>query len=366
MSTKDIIQSEALIEVLKYRRSGVAITMRGGKTRLAIQHFVKKYHQFIEVLVVIPKLSVVQSWTDELIILGLDDLKKHIKFCTYLSLHKENPNDYDIVYLDECHSLLETHNEFLSNFKGEILGLTGTPPVRKGTTKYNMVQKYCPIVYTLTVDDATDRKIINNYQIVIHQLELSKLNTVKKKKKDGTFWFTSELKDYNYITQRLEDAISGFEKQKFSIIRMKSMMDYKTKEDYTKDMLKNTKGKCIVFANTQIQAEKMCKHSYHAKNPLSKDNLQLFKDGRINQLSCVLQLSEGVTIHNLKLSIIMHAYGNERKTPQRLGRILGLNPSETAICHILCYKNTVDEKWIAAALKGFNPSKVTYFNPLIN
>ena len=34
----------------------------------------------------------------------------------------------------------------------------------------------------------------------------------------------------------------------------------------------------------------------------------------------------------------MHAYGNERKTAQRIGRLLRLNPSESAVCHILCYK----------------------------
>jgi hypothetical protein len=60
----------------------------------------------------------------------------------------------------------------------------------------------------------------------------------------------------------------------------------------------------------------------------------------------------------------MHAYGNERKSAQRIGRLLRLNPSETASCHILCYKNTQDVKWVNSALSTFNQEKIKYYNPL--
>ena len=119
-----------------------------------------------------------------------------------------------------------------------------------------------------------------------------------------------------------------------------------------------------MFANTHEQADKMCSHSYHSSNPKSEENLQLFSDGRIDKLSCVLQLSEGVSIPNLKQGIIMHAYGNERKSAQRIGRLLRLNPAETSICHILCYKGTKDEKWVKSALHDFDQNKIEYYNPL--
>jgi hypothetical protein len=60
----------------------------------------------------------------------------------------------------------------------------------------------------------------------------------------------------------------------------------------------------------------------------------------------------------------MHAYGNERKSAQRIGRLLRLNPDETATCHILCYKDTVDEKWVKNALSEFDSSKIKYYDPL--
>ena len=73
-----------------------------------------------------------------------------------------------------------------------------------------------------------------------------------------------------------------------------------------------------------------------------------------------MQLNEGVNIPELKQGIIMHAYGNERKSAQRIGRLLRLNPDDTAIVHILCYMDTIDEAWVKEALEGYDPSKITW------
>jgi len=364
INSRSVVQADALAIASQHKRCGLGISMGVGKTRIAIQHLQKNFNQLIEVLVVVPKHSVTKSWIDELGKMGLASLVKHITFTTYLSLKKKDPNNYDIVYLDECHSLKESHEVFLSSFKGKVLGLTGTPPRDKDSEKGRLVQKYCPIKYTFKVDDATESNILNDYKIIIHELELSKLPTLKKKNKAGGFWYTSEQKDYNYATSRLAEAQSDKQIQFGRIMRMRAIMDYTSKESYVKSIVKNINAKCIVFANTQKQADRICKHSYHSKNLKSEENLELFSDGRIDRLSCVLQLSEGVTIPKLKAGIIMHAYGNERKTAQRIGRLLRLNPTETATCHILMYKGTQDEKWVANAVKGFDKLKVKYFNPL--
>ena len=364
VSNREIVQADALAIAIKNNRCGLGISMGVGKTRIAIQHLSNFYDQFIKALVVIPKWSVKDSWTQELKLMNKSILLEHIEFTTYISLKKKDPKSYDLLYLDECHSLKESHDSFLSNFSGRILGMTGTPPKDRQSEKGKMVQKYCPMKYLFNVDAATDSKILNDYKIIVHELELSKLPTLKKKNKNGGYWWTSEQKDYSYINSRVAEAQTQKQIQFSRIMRMRALMDYTSKESYVKSMLKNIDTKCIVFANTQAQADRICKYSYHSKNPKSEDNLELFSDGRIHQLSCVLQLSEGVTIPKLKSGIIMHAYGNERKTAQRIGRLLRLNPTETAVCHILCYKNTQDVTWVNRALKSFDESKVTYYNPL--
>lgn len=366
MSNREEIQKEALELTLDHKNCGLGISMGVGKTRVAIQHLIKNYHPDIKVLVVAPKKSIFQSWIDEIAKMNIKDIKilNHITFSTYLSINKHNPKEYDIVYLDECHSLLFSHREFLDKFNGKILGLTGTPPRRKGSEKYNMVQKYCPIIYKFSVDDATDSNILNDYKIIIHKLQLSKLLEFTKKSKNGGKWYTSELRDYTYLTTRCQQAMTAKSQQFAAIMRMRGLMDYTTKENYLKGILRNISSKCIIFANTQAQADRVCKHSYHSGNQNSEENLELFSDGRINKLSCILQLSEGVSIPNLRQGIIMHAYGNERKTAQRIGRLLRLSPEQKATCHILCYENTIDEKWVEQSLKTFDKNKIEYYNPL--
>jgi superfamily II DNA or RNA helicase len=150
--------------------------------------------------------------------------------------------------------------------------------------------------------------------------------------------------------------------QMLRVMRMKAMMEYPSKEKYTKILMESINTKCIVFANTQDQADRLCRFSYHSGNSNSEENLLAFKDGKIDKLSCVLQLNEGINIPNLRQGIIMHAYGNERKASQRIGRLLRLNPEEKAIVHILCYKDTVDEKWVKDALEGFDQTKIMWKN----
>jgi superfamily II DNA or RNA helicase len=156
-------------------------------------------------------------------------------------------------------------------------------------------------------------------------------------------------------------SANGFkEEQILRVMRMKSMMGYPSKERYALRLFNKITDKVILFANTQEQADKMCKYSYHSGNKGSEVNLELFKTGDIDKLSCVLQLNEGVNIPKIKQGIIMHAYGNERKSAQRLGRMLRLNPDEKAVIHILCYDNTVDTTWVQNALEQYDDTKIKW------
>jgi len=360
MNKRDQIQREALDMAIKHKRCGLGISMGVGKTLIGlsyIDHFQGGNMGTLKVLVVAPKLSIFDSWRSDAqkFSISLDN----VDFTTYLSLNKFNPHEYDIVVLDECHSLLYNHHTFLAVYAGRVLGLTGTPPRYHKSEKGQMVFHYCPIMYTYITDDAVDDQILNDYRIIVHKMPLSTDNTLPVKMKNSTF-YTSEKKSYEYWTKRLMEAQSKKQEQIASVMRMRAMMDFRTKEKYAKNLLSEIDEKCIVFANTQAQADRICKYSVHSENPDADENLQKFKDGDIEELSCVLQLNEGVNIPNLKAGIIMHAYGNERKSNQRIGRLLRLNPTETAIVHILCYKETVDDRWVNEALKDLDPKKIKY------
>jgi len=353
------IQEEALKATEGRRRCSVVLGTGVGKTLVGLLHIERNTNAMQNVLVVAPKKSIFQSWSDDAVKFGKQDLLKRITFSTYIGLPKRNPNEYDYVYLDECHSLLDSHRTFLDVYKGGILGLTGTPPKHKGSEKGMMVGQFCPVVYTFKADDAIENGIINDYQIIVHELQLNKCKGYQAVMKNKSF-VTSEYDNYVYWSRRI-DVGSG-NMHMLRVMRMKALMEYSTKEKYTKELMKSINTKCIVFANTQDQADKLCRYSYHSGNKNSEDNLLLFKEGKIKQLSCVLQLNEGINIPDLRQGIIMHAYGNERKAAQRIGRLLRLNPDEKAIVHILCYMGTVDEKWVKEALEGFDQDKIVWRN----
>jgi hypothetical protein len=69
-----------------------------------------------------------------------------------------------------------------------------------------------------------------------------------------------------------------------------------------------------------------------------------------------------VNIPNLKYGIIMHSYSNERKSNQRIGRLLRLNPDQQSVIHILAYKDTIDTEWTISALSDLDQSKITWKN----
>lgn len=355
--TKDEIQQQALEATVGKAMCSVVLGTGVGKTLVGLNHMNKNTTELMRVLVVAPKRSIFQSWKDDAAKFNMQNLLQRITFTTYLSLNKHNPNDYDAIYLDEAHSLLDSHRGFLENYKGIILGLTGTPPKYRNSEKGRLVNEFCPVVFTFKADDAVENGILNDYQIIVHELDLNRSKNYLVTMKGKSF-NTSEYDNYIYWSRRL-DVGSG-NTHMLRVMRMKAMMEYPSKERYAKLLLDSINSKCILFANTQAQADRLCEHSYHSNNPNSEENLQMFKNGEINKLSTVLQLNEGVNIPNLKQGIIMHAYGNERKASQRIGRLLRLNPDDKAIVHILCYMGTVDEKWVKEALDSFDQSKIVW------
>ena len=360
MKNRDQIQEEALKILLPLKRAGIGVTMGGGKTLIGLRHMDANYNDYCKFLVVAPKLSILDEWKSQADQHGLSHLKEHMHFTTYLSLTKEL-YDYDVIYLDECHSLLFSHEAWLNGYTGKIVGLTGTPPKFKGSEKGEMVDKFCPIVYRYVTDSAVEDKILNDYRIVVHTLTLDPIKNILVEK-NGKQWYTSELAQYDYWSYRLQSTKSKKEAQIVRVMRMKALMDFRSKEKLAKKIMDASTNKLIVFANTQEQADRLCSHSYHSNNPDSESNLTAFKSDMISRLSCVLQLNEGVNIPNLKEGIILHAYGNERKASQRIGRLLRLNPNDCSIINILCYKKTVDETWVENALSDFDKSKISYIN----
>ena len=361
---REEIQDQALQEIIKHNRCTTAISMRVGKCLIGLRRLDLLYQQNnqIRILIVAPKVAIQKSWKDDAKKFGLEHLLPNIKFTTYRSLNlKKQTLEYDIVILDECHSLLVTNVAWLSSFSGMILGLTGTPPKYETSFRARLIKTYCPIVFEYMTNDAVEDHILNDYRVIVHLVPISSEKNIPVKKKDGGIFYTSEQNSYNYWTEKVNEADSMAAKQKASIMRMKVMQEFRSKVNYAKRHLQQIDQKCLVFANTQEQADQLCQYSYHSKNKDSIKNLELFNTDQIEKMACVAQLSEGITIPGLAMVLILHSYSNEKNLAQRLARALSLKPDEVATIHILAYKDTCDANvWVPSALENFDSSKIRY------
>jgi superfamily II DNA or RNA helicase len=358
---KEQIHKEVL-ELLKgVDRAGIGLTMGMGKTYLGLKHMLKNLKPNCKFLVAAPTNVILESWKSEAEKFNLVDVLQYVDFTTYSSLSKQD-FDYDIVYLDEYQHVTESHNEWLSNHCGKIIALSGTPP--EGGIKLALSNIYYPLIYTFKTDDAVQEGMLNNYKIYVHRLNLDYRPNITKKRKDGRIWKSSEAKEYEYISNLIQDETNSKSLQMLRIRRLTLLKSFESKVEYCKKLLKLRKRKVIVFANTKDQADRLSKYSYHSGNKNSERNLKLFSKGEIDVLSAVLQISAGVNIPGLESAIILHAYSNNNKLSQRLGRCLRLDVSQTATIHVLCYKNTVDELWVKEALKEYDQSKITFVNDL--
>lgn len=366
MKTKDELQQEALLAIGERQVAGIEVSMGVGKTLIGLKHILSKYHETAKFLIVVPKKAIIKSWKDDAIKFNLEFLIPHLHFTTYLSLAKQS-YDYDFICLDECHSIKFTHGDYLSIYTNvhhkPILGLTGTYPKFKRSEKFQMCNRFCPKIFTYTVDDAVNEKILNDYRVIVHGVKLSAEKTLQQKKKNGDTWMSSELKQYNYWNDRFNKAMGEQDRYLATIHRMKTLQMFPSKEIVAKRIFDEQTDKTIVFATTQDQADRLSEYSYHSKNTRSEKNLEMFKTGEVLKLAAVEQLSEGVTIPNLKCGIIIHSYANNRKANQKIGRMLRLNPDETATVHILCYYETVDKQWVTEALSTLDQSKISWILP---
>lgn len=359
INKKSIIQQECLDAIGNKTLAGAVLGTGAGKTLLGLKHMAKNYNDVAMFLVVAPKKSIFNEWISQAKEHGLEYLISHITFSTYLSLHKQ-PYTFDVAYFDECHNAKLKHGQWMSWYysnMGKLIGLTGTYPKYKSSEQYIVCNEYFPVVYKYTIADGIAAHMLNDYKIYVHLLELNKART-HRTSKGGLM---SEADNYNMWCRSISTAKPKDVMFK-RIMRMKAMQSYRTKVVYAKDLMEKQSDKTLVFTDYTDQADSICEHVYHSKEKKSKENLELFRSGKITRLASVLQIAEGANIPDLKVGIIMHAYANEKKLAQKIGRFLRLNPDQKSIVHILCYKDTVDLDWCKKALKDFDKTKVFKYN----
>lgn len=354
---KEEIQKKAFSKIDFEGINGIEMSMGTGKTRLGLNYCTHLLSKDInrKILIVYPNNSIKESWKEEIEKIGFK-YKTNLTFSTYLSVKKYNQKDFYAVICDESHSITESSYKFLKEYK-RILGLTGTPITNTYSDKFYYFKSLFPAKFTYLISEAVEDEILNNFNLHLHYLELSKTKDIQVNFNKGSF-YTSEYDQYRSLTKKLDTA-TGYIKDRYVMSRLLLLKNFKTKLNYVKKLVKTLDNKTIVFTPSIEFANDISDCRVHSKEKNSKECLASFMRGDTKLLSCVEQLSMGITIPNLKSAIVMHSYASEVRLPQKLGRILRLNPDEVSDLHILVYKDTKDSEWLNEAIKLLNPKTLT-------
>lgn len=310
------------------------------------------------------------------------ELYNNLTRCCYKSLHKYDLNDFDGIILDEAHHLsVKQYNllrRYLHLFKKDdlhskkVIALTATPG------KYGFTQKVLKEivgnnVFNYTLDEAADNQFVNNFKIHVIYTELDNVNKNSLSGSKDKPFYTTEQSNYNYLTKTIDElkeemkTSSGMVKyfskyQMYIRKRARLLYELQSKLLSVKQFLNKLDNeqpntKTIIFARTIAMAETLEKNSIHSKS--KEDFIAPFIEGKINRISSVDMLLEGMNLSKVEVGIITSP-PSERKFIQSLGRCLRNDVDKISHYYIFCVKNTVEEDWLKTALEDINQEKIIY------
>lgn len=380
-TTKDRVQKEAMQAVIKAGGRGIVVKATGaGKSKVAILYAKKTKPKTIALIVPTEELRD-DTWGEEFKKWKAIDIYEKIDRYCYASAHKIFEKEYDLVILDECHHLTALGSEFFANNNvKDIIALTATLP--SDTEKKDILKSLgLNPVYTITIDQALEMDLVAPFKI---KVLFTQLDTVDKYIAAGSKakpFMTTEYGQYTYITNVINSLVGAKDDPEssgqksltardrdylkvLSLKRMRLIYNLKSKAKVAKVLISSLEkeDRTLIFCGSIAQAEELCPHRYHSKIHKSNNDLELFKAEKLNTLSCVNALNEGVNISNLDKGIIVQLNSNELNLIQKIGRIIRKRPGHEALIYILCCKGTQDEVWLKKSLENFDAKNIEYLN----
>ncbi len=284
--------------------------------------------------------------------------------------------------MDEIQDLLSDKrilfilNSNLNNVK--LLALTATLDRKRKyivqdeeITKYQLLNRFCPIIYSYTINEAIDDKNTRELKFFIlkHSLDIRKNIKAKGKNKE---WMTSEQLQYEYLDKAFKKAIfMPDSKSKDKYVRMcaanraRFLYSLPSKTELVKTLVSKLEGKTLIFGLDNKSLIEICPNAIVETNKnLSKD-LEDFKLGKTQITASNKILRQGENIPNLS-NIIFHSYYSAWPVfTQMLGRSRKSNSVGYVI--LVLTENTQEQKWFEAATENLKSSWIycTSINQLI-
>lgn len=304
-----------------------------------------------------------------------------IEFYTYQAL--VDTSHAVFTCLDEIHSSLSSVYRVNLEWatKGYILGLTGTPEeqmyvfpdkaipklfmtreelelklITDQTTKGNIYQCFCPIVYTKTEEELIDLEVLSPFETVIIWHTLDKTNktceiTPTWKVSEEKWWenskeYTKKLFAQAYQTddERYKKSLIFRATNLIRSVMSKFLYNLPSKVEVSKKILSLLETPTIIFGVEKEPLWNLTSNVVDNKKD-AVELVKLFNEGVIDVIATSKALQQGITVKGLQNGILHTFQSSSGQLIQMFGRLIRRVEGKMARLYIIVTRDTYEEKW---------------------
>lgn len=344
-----------------------------------------------DILIVVPRNTIKDSWIGELQKWGYSDLK--VTLTTYKSFPK-HVGEYKAVIFDECHHLTKRCRAVVPYFKFDnVLLLSATVAPKQEVELKGLFDNL--ICHKISTREAIENEILPDPKVYLIPLKVN--NTVVNqviirnpdKPNEVTVRYRYRWSHYKQKSYRVKILCTEGE----YLAELNNKVEYLKKLYYKKgtkalkqrwlatakerlqwlstrkntvvlQLLKKLKdNRTITFCGSIEQTEVLGKYCVNSKNKESKRNLERFNEGKIKHITACNMLDEGVNLTKCQIGIYSILNSSEIMMVQKLGRLLR-HPKPVVI--IPYFQNTREEEIVQEMLENYNPDLVEVIDNINN
>lgn len=367
---KDTVQKEVLSSWRSSNKRGTFEGATGvGKSKVGVMATIAQFEKKPDSIVYIATPTATlrdTGWPDEFKKWNVEHLISKIVFLCHTSMHEVLvEGEVDLFIYDEIHHITVDNMKFFTNNKvWDILSL-GATISDMDEVKLELLNKYCPVFFSIPVEDAISLKLVTEFEIIVLKCQLNSVDLIFK---DGEKFIT-EMEYYKRLSKHIQNAMF-IEKMKWSKFkwiqkRVELIMNLPTKKKIAQDVLKQIikeELRTLIFCGSIDQCNELCgENVYHSKSG-GKKFLNMFIKKQINTLGAVKALNEGENLPDVDQSFIIQLSSKSKDLIQRIGRNIRWRPNHIGKIIILVAKGTADEKWYLNAVKDIDPKRIKEYN----
>lgn len=351
--TREEKQEKFAKEAYKAKNGILLLSIRFGKTATGIR--LLEHWLAPKTLIVYPDGNIKEGWLKEFKRMGYSN--PNITFTTNMSLNKYENEIYDIIVIDEIHTLSQRNIDSVKALQRQnktIIGLTGT--LAKETRETLLNELEMPVIAEYGKEEAIEDGIVSDYRINIVKVPLDDRKFIKYKK--GLKTEKKQFDSYTFVINKLKEKNKPF--MFLALSRMRIIQNSIAKLEATKKLLREFKDeRVLVFCGLIKIAEQLGIPVEHSKG--GEGNLKEFSEGNGNHLALIKLGNTGITFKPLNKIIINYFDSNSENLEQKIGRAMNLEfVGQVADIYLITSNEEAELKWMNKALQNFDKSKINY------